>query len=222
MASRRFFDISTIDDLMSATQFICSNMNIGLIVHHMDDLKKIESIRFIYANDEASKYTETDLSKLVGKHLHEAFPELTKTDVPEIFAEVARKKKACTVGVMKYSDENVKQGYYAVKAFPLPNNCIGVAFENITHRKQLETMIKDYTDKLRNKNEELGKLASTIYNGVAVPLRQIQAQSEELKSRNKDILPEKDIINLEEIAENSRQLVQLIEEQIMSARGKDA
>lgn len=220
MDNVRSFDISTIDDLMSATQLICSNMNIGLIVHHMEDLKKIKSIRFIYANDEASKYTGTDLSKLVGKYFHEAFPEVAKSDLPEMFAGVAHKKKACTIGVMEYSDENVKKGYYAIKAFPLPNDCIGVAFENITDRKQLEKMIKDYTDQLRKKNEELERLMSTIYNEVAVPLRKIHAKGEDLKSRSKNLLPKKDIKYLEEITETSRHLVQLIEEHIISSRDK--
>jgi hypothetical protein len=36
----------------------------------------------------------------------------------------------------------VRQGFYSVKAFPMPRQCVGVVFENITARKQLEELVK--------------------------------------------------------------------------------
>jgi len=220
VANFKSFDMSTNDDLISAMQVICSSMNIGLMVHHIEDFENVEFIQFIYANPEASKYTGTDLSALVGKSLPEAFPELTKTDVPEVFLEVARTKEARNIGVMEYEDKNVKQANFAVKAFPLPNDCVGVAFENVTHRKQLEGMIKDYTDKLRIKNAQLEKLASTIYNEVAVPLGKIQRKGEELKDRCQKLLQKKDAEYLDEIIERSGNLMQFVEQQISMARSR--
>ena len=198
------FEPSVLDDLMNATA-LCANMNIGLLVYHAENFQQVASLKLIYANEEASKYTGTDLAKLVGKTLPQAFPELIKTDVPEMFLEVARTGNASKIGVMEYSDENVKQGYFEVKAFPLPSDCIGVAFENATHRKQLEKMIKNYTDKLRSKNQQLEKLASTIYNEVILPLQKIQTGTHELKGRIGNVLPAKDVKFIDEIDRSTTQ-----------------
>ena len=220
MGSLKSIDRPAIDELINAMQLICSSMNIGLMVHHMEGFGKTDSIRFIYANDEASKYTATDLSKLVGKTLPEAFPELTKTEIPETFLEVALKKEARNIGVMEYQDENVRKAFFAVKAFPLPNDCVGVAFENVTNRKQLENMIKDYTSKLRRKNAQLEKLSARTYNEVAVPLRKLHSRAEELSSKCGDLLPEEQLNGLYDITEGLRHLILFIEEQITSTRAK--
>ena len=89
-------------------------------------------IRLIYANREASRCTDTDLSKVVGLTIFEAFPELADTKAPDLFYEVATKREARRLGVVRYADENVKRGAYDAKAFPMPQNCFGVLFENLS------------------------------------------------------------------------------------------
>lgn len=216
--SQEAFDATAVKELMSSTQLICSNMNIGLLMHHVADPDDLKSIRFIYANDEASKYTGTDLSKLLGKPLHEAFPGLSETEIPETFAEVVRTQEARTIGVLEYQDENVKQGFYSVKAFPLSNNCVGVAFENVTGRKQMERMIEDYTRKLRQRNEDMETLTSRVYNEVGVPLKKISVTCKEVQETPG--IPESCEKSLAEVNQALNDLGTLIDKLVLAARGK--
>lgn len=206
------------DDFRETTRAIFSNMNIGFAIHHVEDPLNAASIRFIYANEEASKYTGTDLSKLMGKLLHEAFPELQKTDIPQIYAEVARTKEARNIGAVEYSDENIKQGYFAIKAFPLPDNYIGVMFENISTKKELEGLVKEYTDQIREKNSELEKLLSRIYNEIALPLRNIHSKGENLLGTTKSALSKSEIEAIREMTDKSLDLADLIDALLMTAR----
>jgi predicted SnoaL-like aldol condensation-catalyzing enzyme len=136
---------------------VFSEMNIGLLIYQLENLSEVKKIRLVYANRQASKYTGTDLSKQVGKYIFQVFPSLAETDLPQIFVEVASAKQSRTIGAMEYRDENVQKGYFASKAFPMPNDCVGVLFENITLRKRLEEMIKHEKDQLdQNKNSATG------------------------------------------------------------------
>jgi predicted SnoaL-like aldol condensation-catalyzing enzyme len=134
-----------------------SEMNIGLLIYRMEDLNEASSLKLVYANRQASKYTGVDLSQQFGKPILTVFPSLAATDLPQIFAEVINAKESRTIGAMEYRDENVQKGYFASKAFPMPNACVGVLFENITLRKRLEEMIKHEKDQLeQNKNNVMG------------------------------------------------------------------
>ena len=120
-----------------------SELNIGLLIYHLEAPDDPNSLKLLYANQAASEFTGADLSALVGRRILDAFPGLEGSGLPEIYAEVARTRKPYNVGAYEYGgDEQVTQGYYAVKAFPMPSTCAGIVFENITLRKQLEELVK--------------------------------------------------------------------------------
>jgi len=157
MNNTKSFNLSEVNTMTSLIDAVFSEMNIGLLIYQMEDLNNASSLKLVYANHQASKYTGADLSQQIGKHILEAFPSLAATDLPQIFAEVINTKQSRTIGAMEYRDENVQKGYYASKAFPMPNDCVGVLFENITLRKQLEEIIKHSRDQLeQNKNNAMG------------------------------------------------------------------
>jgi len=72
-----------------------------------------------------------------------------------------------------YGDDRVIEGAFSVKAFPLPNNCVGVTFENITKRKKAEDEIKHLNLGLEQhvieRTKELRKLSeAVIHNPTSV------------------------------------------------------
>lgn len=145
-----FFAVGTMTGLIDA---IFSEMNIGLLIYQLENVSDSKKMKLVYANRQASKYTGIDLSQQLGKYILDIFPALAATDLPQIFAEVINTKQSHTIGAMEYHDENVQKGYYASKAFPMPNACVGVLFENITLRKRLEEVHKHEKEQLeRNKN----------------------------------------------------------------------
>ena len=153
MNNTKNFTLSDVDTMTSLIDAIFSEMNIGLLIYQMEDLNQASSLKLVYANRQASKYTGVDLSQQIGKPILTVFPSLAATDLPQIFVEVINTKQSRTIGAMEYRDENVQKGYFASKAFPMPNHCVGVLFENITLRKRMEEMIRHEKGQLeQNKN----------------------------------------------------------------------
>lgn len=157
METLNSFDLSDVKMMASLIDAVFSEMSIGLLVYQIQNPSEASSLQLVYANRQASKYTGVDLSQQIGKPILEIFPSLAATDLPQIFAEVISTKQSHTIGAMEYRDENVQKGYFASKAFPMPNNCAGVLFENITLRKRLEEVIKHEKEQLeQNKNNVMG------------------------------------------------------------------
>ncbi len=61
-----------------------------------------------------------------------------QTDIPKIYADVARGGSSVELGEITYKDENIAESVFRVRAFPLPNHSTGVSFENITDAKRSE------------------------------------------------------------------------------------
>lgn len=126
---------------------LLSEMNVGMFVYHLETRGDSSSLRLVYANHAASDYTSADLAPLIGRTIGEAFPPLLETDLPDRFMQVVQRGVARNVGVFEYSgDTRVSEGYYGVKAFPMPGDCVGVVFENITTRKRLTDLLKKQRD----------------------------------------------------------------------------
>ncbi|NUO78796.1 PAS domain-containing protein [candidate division KSB1 bacterium] len=149
MKPKKSFNLADLDTMTGLIDAVFSEMNLGLLIYQMEDLDDVGTLKLVYANKQASKYTGTDLSILVGKYLAEAFPPLAQTDIPQQYAQVIRSKQSRTIGALQYGDVNVDHGYYAIRAFPMPNDCAGILLENITLRKQLEDLVKNYSEQAR-------------------------------------------------------------------------
>ncbi len=142
------FDLTDVDAMMSLVSSVFAELNIGLLIYHLEEEGDPHSLKLVYANRSASEYTETDLSPRIGRFVLDAFPALEGTILPQTFAEVALTGKSENIGAFEYGgDDELERSYYAVKAFSMPNHCVGVAFENITLRKQLEEMVRKLREK---------------------------------------------------------------------------
>lgn len=127
------FQLPEYSAIISFIDSILSEINMGLLVYHAENPDEVASYRLIYANREASRCTGTDLGNVLGLTIFEAFPELGETKVPDLFYEVVKKHEARRMGIVRYADPNVEKGAYDVKAFPMPQNCFGVLFENLSN-----------------------------------------------------------------------------------------
>ncbi len=122
---------------------IVKNMQIGLYVLHLENLEDDHSFKVISANPAALIASGTTANEIINQPLDEAFPDLREKDVPQKYAEVVRTQEAIKFELTYFeSDSQTLETVYDVKAFPLPNNNLGVAFERITERKQAENEIK--------------------------------------------------------------------------------
>ena len=120
---------------------IVENMQVGLYVYHLEDIDDDSSLRMIATNSAASRFTGIAMADVLEKTLDENFPGLRERGIPQKYADVVRSGRPFEMEEITYGDERVVTRSFAVKAFPLPNNCVGIAFENITERKRTEEEI---------------------------------------------------------------------------------
>lgn len=154
--------IRSVEDLLSVMEQVFADMNVGILIYHLEDAKDERKLRFIYANREAAIYTRVDLQPRIGKYILDAFPSLRQTELPRQYFELAKKKGSRQIGVVKYADEEMQSGAYAVKAFSLPADCVCVLFEDVAIRKQVDEMMRKQTDELRARRDELAARQSKI------------------------------------------------------------
>ena len=96
------------------------------------------SLKMIACNPAAELYTGVAAGDVAGRTLDESFPGLRALGIPQAYARVVRTGEPVQLGDVQYGDERVEQGWFSVRAFPLPDDCVGVSFEDITGRKRAE------------------------------------------------------------------------------------
>jgi PAS domain S-box-containing protein len=122
---------------------VVRNAQFGMVVWQLEDLNDPGSFRLLIANPAASKATGFNFEPLIGQTMAESFPMLLQTPLVHQYMEVVRGGQALDLGEVSYSEDGITAGIYSLKAFPLPDRCLGLAFENITARKHIETQLHE-------------------------------------------------------------------------------
>ena len=123
-------------------ELVFEHLHIGVKVWKLEDLEDPGSLRLIASNTAASAATGVRRELVLGKTIAEAFPNAVPDGIAAAFAEVATSGRAKDLGEIVYSDPRMREGVFSVFAFPLPDNTVAVAFENITRRKWEITAIE--------------------------------------------------------------------------------
>jgi len=129
---------------------ILKNMQIGVDIWHLENVADPRSLRLIFSNPATERITGVPRKEVVGKTMAEAFPEGLKTGIPKIYSEVTRFGKAKDWGEVRYEDGQGSESVFSVKAFPLPDNCVGLTYEKITERKKFEEKYQNISKRLES------------------------------------------------------------------------
>lgn len=113
----------------------------GIHVWRLEDLEDVNSFRLLVANPAAQSATGVASESILGKTMPEVFGSLMNTPMPGIYQNVIKTGQSVELGEVVYQDENIAPSVFYVRAFPLPNNSVGVSFENITILKQQELLV---------------------------------------------------------------------------------
>ncbi|MEG4282412.1 PAS domain-containing protein [Microcoleus sp. A006_D1] len=131
-----------VDESVRLYDQIVENMQIGLYVYHWENLDDDSTLRAIASNPAATRFTGLEMADVLGMTIDEIFPNWRSKNIPQAFAAVIRTQKALEVEDIDCDEFGKITRAFSIKAFPLPNNSVGVAFENITKRKCLEVELQ--------------------------------------------------------------------------------
>ena len=131
-----------VDESVRLYDQIVENMQIGLYVYHLENIDDDSTLRAIASNPAATRFTGLEMADVLGMTIDEIFPNWRSKNIPQAFASVIRSQKALEVEDIDCDESGKITRAFSIKAFPLPNNSVGVAFENITKRKCLEVELQ--------------------------------------------------------------------------------
>lgn len=115
------------------------------------------------ANPSADRIIGIDHHTLIGKTIQQAFPKLAPTEVPEMYARIAKGEIGTQSFEIEYSENDIN-GFFQVTVFSIGNDSIAVDFLDISDRKKAEIALRENEEKFRSlfENATVGISMTTI------------------------------------------------------------
>ncbi|KAI9132835.1 PAS domain S-box protein [Acaryochloris sp. CCMEE 5410] len=110
---------------------IVKNIQVGFLVWHSTDLTSIEAFELLVANPAAERLLDMELQDKIGDRIDAVFPEYVKNHPNNLLAllQVIRSQHPRTMGNASILLPTGATRVLCLRAFPLPDACVGIAFE---------------------------------------------------------------------------------------------
>lgn len=149
---------------------IVENIQIGIYLYHLESLDDDTSLRLIYGNPATEILTGLPTASVLNKKIDQAFPGLREMNIPQRYAEIVRQGKSMDFEDISYSFDGKIDAAFSVKAFPLPNNHLGVAFENITDKVHIQRDLEKAKEAAEIANKAKSMFLANMSHEIRTPL----------------------------------------------------
>ena len=120
----------------------------GVLLLLLDDLDDARTFRVVDANPAAVEIIRLSRLTVLGKTLAD-FPGILETPIPGKLLATLRSGENCDLGELAFGDSPEERHVYSVRVFPLSQNCLGVAIEEITDRIHYERTLRESEERFR-------------------------------------------------------------------------
>lgn len=120
---------------------IVEAMKAGLLVLTLIKREGKDVLIMQSANNAAVSLLGTSKEEMAGKTIHEIFSDIDGPDVFDKYIDIAVNRQKNDYIEICCNNKDKSISWYSFNAFAIPENCVGVMFENITDRKMAEERI---------------------------------------------------------------------------------
>jgi PAS domain S-box-containing protein len=117
---------------------LLAHLPVGILIYRVVDADDPGALRLLQANEAAGRLLGTDPALFIDRTIREMTPALLETPVPRLLLDAARSDGVVDIDEVEYEDDRIRHGIYRGRAFPLPDQCVGVVFEDVTEQVEMQ------------------------------------------------------------------------------------
>jgi signal transduction histidine kinase len=149
------------------------NSATGMLVYRFEDRADLGSFRLVSANAAAARVSHPRIFEQVGKTLRQTSPYLLDTEVPQQYAAAVLEGQS-RIWTITTDGKGLANKTYEARCFPLMGDYVGVAFEDISVRCQMEEQVRHHIAELERSNRELDDFAYAASHDLKAPLQDVK------------------------------------------------
>ena len=127
---------------------IFDSLPLGIVVMRLEKRGDSDSLRVIEMNPTGLHLARVPGDKAAGEMLRNLAPKIYKTELPEACLDVLKSGESRVL--REFSGDGEAQGaYFHVRIFALNEECVGIAFENVSEQKKAQSALHENEQLLR-------------------------------------------------------------------------
>lgn len=191
---------------------VFQNATLGALIYEWAAPPDPGSFRLMAANPASGLVGRPALLEDVGRTLAEARPELLLTELPGHLVATLQTREPRQWRVV--ADGRV----FDSRCFPLNDRCVGVVFEDVTHREGVARALEQHARELERSNRELDDFAYVASHDLKAPLRDVDNLSVWIMQDAAAHLPEPSRRHLQMLRERIARMERLLDDLLAYSR----